>query len=90
MASVADLEEQELLRRQVEATLRFMRLSTIVGLVVVVILAIAVPSIRGVMILVGIVYLLTSVAAYAYLRRNFKARLERGLPAASPAPTDPE
>ena len=52
----------EALRRQVDATLRFMALSTIVGVVIIAILAIAVSSVRGVMILVGIVYLVTSAA----------------------------
>ncbi len=68
---------EDLLRRQVEATLRFMALATLVGLVIIAILAIVVSSIRGVMILVGIVYLLTSLGAYLYLRRKFHARLRR-------------
>ena len=34
----------------------------------------------------GFVYLLTSVAAYWYLRRTFNARLERGVPVAEAAP----
>ncbi len=68
------------LRRQVEATLRFMALATLVGLVIIAILAIVVSSIRGVMTLVGLVYLVTSLAAYLYLRRNLNARLKRGVP----------
>jgi hypothetical protein len=63
------------LRRQVEATLRFMALTTLIGLVIIAILAIAISSIRGVLILVGFVYLVTSVAAYWYLRRKFTGRL---------------
>lgn len=82
-APEADAAAQQAMRRQVEATLRFMALSTIVGLVVIAVLAVAVAGIRGVMILVGIVYLLTSAAAYWYLRRNFEARLARGVPTAS-------
>ena len=78
----------EALRRQVDATLRFMALSTIVGVVIIAILAIAVSSVRGVMILVGIVYLVTSAAAYWYLRRTFKARLARGVPVAAPPADD--
>jgi hypothetical protein len=78
-----DSAAEEMMRRQIEVTLRFMRLSTLVGLVVIAILAIAVSSIRGVMILVGIVYLLTSAGAYWYLRRNFAARLKRGVPPAA-------
>ncbi len=68
------------LRRQVEATLRFMALSTAVGLVIIAILAVVLSDIRGVLILVGIVYLLTSLAAYWYLRRSLMARLKRGAP----------
>jgi hypothetical protein len=78
----------EALRRQVDATLRFMALSTVVGLVIIAILAIAVSSIRGVMILVGFVYLLTSAAAYWYLRRTFNARIAKGIPAAAPPAAD--
>jgi ABC-type bacteriocin/lantibiotic exporter with double-glycine peptidase domain len=74
----------EALRRQVDATLRFVALSTIVGLVIIAILAIVLADIRGVLILVGIVYLLTSAGAYWYLRRTFNARLERGIPVAPP------
>jgi hypothetical protein len=81
-------EEQELLKRQIDATLRFIALTTVVGVVIIAILAIAVSSIRGVMILVGIVYLVTSMVAYLYLRRNFRARLERGVPAEDPPPSD--
>ncbi|HVS99209.1 MAG TPA: hypothetical protein VHE08_01700 [Solirubrobacterales bacterium] len=64
------------LRRQVEATLRFMATSTIVGLVIIAILAVVLSGARGVLILVGIVYLLTSLAAYWYLRRTLNARLK--------------
>lgn len=67
----------EALRRQIEVTLRFMALSTVVGLVIIAILAVVLADERGVLILVGIVYLFTSIAAYWYLRRNFMARLAR-------------
>jgi hypothetical protein len=88
--SVAEVDPAatEALRRQVDATLRFMALSTIVGLVIIAILAIAVSNIRGVMILVGFVYLVTSAAAYWYLRRTFNARLARGVPVAAPPAED--
>jgi hypothetical protein len=62
-------------RRQIEATLRFMALTTAIGLVIIAILAVILSDIRGVLILVGFVYLLTSVAAYWYLRRKFAAQL---------------
>jgi hypothetical protein len=70
----------EAMRRQVEATLRFMALSTVIGLVIIAVLAIAISDIRGVMILVGVVYLLTSLGAYLYLRRTLNQRLRRGVP----------
>ncbi len=70
------------LRRQVEATLRFMALATAVGLMIIAILAVLLPGIRGVMIFVGVVYLLTSVTAYWYLRRTLNGRLKRGAPPA--------
>lgn len=76
------------LRRQVDATLRFMALSTLVGLVIIAILAAVLADIRGVMILVGFVYLVTSVAAYWYLRRTFNARLARGVQAAPASSAD--
>ena len=73
----ADPAVTEALRRQIEATLRFMALSTVVGLIVIAVLAVLLSDIRGVLILVGIVYLLTSAGAYWYLRRTFMARLAR-------------
>jgi Flp pilus assembly protein TadB len=77
-----DPAAQEALRRQVEQTLRFMRLSTVIGVVVIAILAVVLSDIRGVMILVGLVYLVTSVTAYWYLRRTLDARLKAGAPPA--------
>ena len=65
-----------------------MALSTVVGLVIIAILAVVLGDIRGVLILVGFVYLVTSAAAYWYLRRTFNARLARGIPAAAPSPDD--
>lgn len=47
-------------------------------------------DIRGVLILVGFVYLVTSAAAYWYLRRTFNARLARGVPVAEDAPSAEE
>jgi hypothetical protein len=79
----------ELLRRQIDATLRFMTLSTVVGMVIIAILAVVLSDLRGVLILVGIVYFFTSVAAYWYLRRTFMARLARGVPAPAAADASP-
>jgi Flp pilus assembly protein TadB len=76
-APAADPAAQEALRRQVEQTLRFMRLSTVIGVVVIAILAVVLSDVRGVMILVGLVYLVTSVTAYWYLRRTLDARINR-------------
>ncbi len=77
------------LRRQIGATLRFMTLSTVIGVLVIAVLAVVLKDSRGVMILVGIVYLVTSVVAQLYLRRSFEQRLKRGPvtpTAADPAP----
>jgi uncharacterized membrane-anchored protein len=71
-----DPAAEAVLRRQIEQTLRAMALSTLIGLIVIVVVAIVVPSIRGVMILVGIVYVASSLAARWYLRRQFLARLK--------------
>ena len=70
------------LRRQVDATLRFMALTTVAGVIIIAILAVVLSGARGVLILVGLVYLVTSVTAYIYLRRTLNARLKR---AARPA-----
>jgi hypothetical protein len=70
----ADPAAEAALRRQIESTLRFMTLSTVVGVVIIAILAVALKDIRGVLILVGFAYLVTSVVAQIYLRRKFKAR----------------
>jgi len=74
-ATGPDPAAEAMIRHQIEQTLRVMALSTLIGLVVIVIVALAVPSIRGVMILVGIVYLLASLGARWYLRRRFLSRL---------------
>jgi hypothetical protein len=70
-----DPAEVEALRRQVETTLRFVALSTVVGVVIIAILAALISGSRGVLILVGLVYLVTSTVAYFVLRRNLNARL---------------
>jgi hypothetical protein len=72
----SDPAAEAVVRRQIEQTLRYMALSTVIGLIVIVVIAVAVPSIRGVMILVAIVYVLTSLAARWYLRRQFLSRLK--------------
>lgn len=82
-AAETDPAAEAVLRRQIEQTLRFMRLQTAIGLVVIVVLAIVLADVRGVLVLVGFVYVLTSLGAYWYLRRNFMARLKGPRPGAS-------
>ncbi len=53
-----------------------MTLYMAVGLVVLVILAVAVSSLRGVFILAAIVYLFGSLGAQWYLRRRFLGPLK--------------
>jgi hypothetical protein len=77
VAGAPDPAEVEALRRQVETTLRFVALSTVVGVVIIAILAALISGSRGVLILVGLVYLVTSTVAYFVLRRNLNARLAR-------------
>ena len=72
-----DPAEVEVLRRQVDQTLRFVAVSTVVGVVIIAILAALISGSRGVLILVGLVYLVTSTTAYFVLRRNLRARLAR-------------
>lgn len=76
----ADPAEVEELRRQIDQTLRFVALSTVVGVVIIAILAALISGSRGVLILVGLVglvYLVTSTVAYFVLRRTLRARLAR-------------
>ena len=82
-----DPAEEAVLKRQIQATLRFMTLSTVIGVVIIAVLAVVLKDSRGVMILVGIVYLVTSVVAQVYLRRSFDQRLKRG-PIAQDAPSE--
>jgi ABC-type bacteriocin/lantibiotic exporter with double-glycine peptidase domain len=82
-AAEPDPAAEAALRRQIQATLRFMTLSTVIGVVIIAILAVVLKDSRGVMILVGIVYLVTSVVAQLYLRRSLEARMKRALPPAA-------
>ena len=77
--------ELEVLRRQVDQTLRFVAVSTVVGVAIIAILAALISGSRGVLILVGLVYLVTSTTAYFVLRRNLRARLARYGGGAGPA-----
>jgi ABC-type bacteriocin/lantibiotic exporter with double-glycine peptidase domain len=71
-----DPAEEAAVRRQIESTLRVMTISAAIGLVVLVILAIAISSLRGVFILAAIVYLFGSLGAQWYLRRRFLRNLK--------------
>ncbi len=73
---MSDPAEEEAIRRQVDSTLRVMKLSMIVGVVVLVILAIAISSLRGVFILAAIIYLCGSLGTQWYLRRRFISQLK--------------
>jgi hypothetical protein len=64
------------IRAQLEQTLRRMLLATVVGLIVIVILAAAISSARSVLILAGIVWLCGSLGAQWYLRRRFLSHLK--------------
>jgi uncharacterized membrane protein len=70
--------EQAAMQRQIETTLRFMRLQTIVGMVVILALIAFVSSIRGVMVLVLIIFAFSSLGAYWWLRRTLNSRLGGG------------
>jgi hypothetical protein len=70
--------EEAAMRRQIETTLRFMRLQTVVGVVVILALIAFVPSIRSVLVLVEIIFVFSSLGAYWWLRRNLIRRLGPG------------
>jgi hypothetical protein len=74
--------EEAAMRRQIETTLRFMRLQTTLGIVVILALIIFVSSIRGVMVVVGIIFAFSSLGAYWWLRRSLNARLGGSAPRA--------
>jgi hypothetical protein len=75
-AAAGDPATEAALRRQIKMTLRTMALSTVIGLIVIAVLAVVVPSIRGVMIFVFFIYLVTSLAARWYLRRKFLSQVK--------------
>ena len=72
-----DPAEDAAIRRQVESTLRMMKLSMVFGVVVLVILAIVVSSLRGVFLLAAIIYLFGSLGTQWYLRRRFLGPAQR-------------
>jgi hypothetical protein len=70
--------EEAAMRRQIETTLRFMRLQTAVGFVVIIALIAFMSSIRGVLALVLIIFTFSSLGAYWWLSRNLNRRLGPG------------
>ncbi|MGH2937780.1 MAG: hypothetical protein ACRDPE_06630 [Solirubrobacterales bacterium] len=80
--AVDSTAEEAAMRRQIETTLRFMRLQTIIGVIVILALIAFLSDIRGVLILVLIIFAFSSLGAYWWLRRNLNSRLRRGAPPA--------
>lgn len=64
-------------RAAADRVLRLVLLSTLVGVVVIVALAIAISDQRGLLLAVGAVYLVTSLAAYFTLRRSLRREVAR-------------
>jgi ABC-type bacteriocin/lantibiotic exporter with double-glycine peptidase domain len=71
-----DPAEEAAIRSQVEGALRTMTISMVIGLVVIAVLAVLVSSLRGVLLLAGIIYLFGSLATQWYLRRRFLGPLK--------------
>jgi uncharacterized membrane protein len=76
-AAIDPAAEQAAMARQIETTLRFMRLQTVVGVVVILALIAFMSDIRGVLVLVLIIFTFSSAGAYWWLRRNLNARVLR-------------
>jgi hypothetical protein len=72
--------EEAAMRRQIETTLRFMRLQTAIGIIVILALLIFMSSIRSVLVLVLIIFTFSSLGAYWWLRRSLNARLGAAAP----------
>ena len=70
-----DPAEEAAIRRQVESTLRVMKLSMVFGVIALAILAIVVSRLRGVFLLAAVIYLFGSLGTQWYLRRRFLAEL---------------
>ena len=68
---------EDLTRAAADRLLRWLRLSTALGVVVLVVLAIAASDQRGLLLAVAGAYLLASLAAYFTLRRSLERELAR-------------
>lgn len=64
-------------RQAADRLLRMLMLSTLVGLVVIVVLAIVISDQRGLLLLIAAVYLVTSIAAQLTLRRSLNREVAR-------------
>lgn len=64
-------------RQAADRLLRWVLISTFFGFVVIIILAIVISDQRGLLLLIGAVYLLTSLAAYFSLRRSLAREFAR-------------
>jgi uncharacterized membrane protein YqjE len=64
-------------RQAADRLLRMLMLSTVIGVVVIVIVALLVPDQRGLFLLIGAVYLVTSLAAWFTIRRSLNREVAR-------------
>jgi len=64
-------------RRAADRLLRWLLLSTLIGVVVIVVLAVVISDQRGLLLAIGAVYLITSLAAYFTVRRGLARELAR-------------
>jgi uncharacterized membrane protein YqjE len=64
-------------RKAADRILRMLLLSTLIGVVMIVVAAIVVADHRGLLLAIGAVYLVTSLAAYFTLRRSIERELAR-------------
>lgn len=64
-------------RQAVDRILRMALLSTVIGVVVLVVLAIVISDQRGLLLLIAAVFLVTSIAAQLSLRRTLNRELAR-------------
>lgn len=64
-------------RQAADRLLRMLTLSTVIGVVVLVVLAIVISDQRGLLLLIAAVYLVTSVVAQLSLRRTLNREVAR-------------
>jgi uncharacterized membrane protein YqjE len=64
-------------RQAADRLLRMLLLSTVIGVVVLVVLAIVIPDQRGLLLAIAAVYLVTSLAAQFTVRRTLNREVAR-------------